>query len=171
MDSITAVKIAKIVIDGIRYLQKSNDHSWDGNNSIYYDSLNIANNYLDCIKDKEPRKVEPIMRSACQHLETAFASGHLSSPEDKNKLILSIIRLHHTLGDDYSIIKTWAGKICPCSEPDKELKHYLASNDLIDLIDDYYDFEREKEEQLIRDYDEKVQDEIDYANSNWGGFP
>lgn len=171
MDFITVVKIAKLAYDGVNYLCKD-DYGYDKQKShSYYESLNIAKNYLDGIKDKSPSEVNLIIRSACQHLETAYATGFCHDIDEKNDLILNIIRLHYVLNDDYSVIKYWADNICPCSEPDKELMQYLSPDDFYDLIDDYYDFEKEKEEQYLKDLDEKVQDMIDYANSNWGGFP
>lgn len=48
---------------------------------------------------------------------------------------------------------------------------YLDYGDFFDLVYDYEDYERENEEQWIKDLDEKVEDIINDANSNWGGFP
>lgn len=171
MDFITIIRVAKLAYNSVTYLCKDNN-SYDSQKShIYYESLNIAKNYLDRIKDRRPPEVNLIIRSACQHLETAYATGFYPNIEENNDLILNIIRLHHVLNDDYSIIKYWVDKICPCSKPDKELMKYLKYDDFIDLVDDYYDYEREIEEQRTKDLDEKVQDMINYANSNWGGFP
>ena len=171
MEFSTLVKIAKLAYDSVTYLCKD-DYCYDTQNAhSYYESLNIAKNYLDGIKDKRPSEVDLIIRSACQHLETAYATGFYPDIEEKNDLILSIIRLHYVLNDDYSVIKYWADNICPCSKPDKELMEYLDYGDFFDLVYDYEDYERENEEQWIKDLDEKVEDIINDANSNWGGFP
>ena len=171
MDFLTIVKIAKLAYDSVTYLCKD-DYSYDNQTShSYYESLDIAKNYLDGIKDKRPSEVNLIIHSACIHLERAYTTGFCPDAKKMNDLILSIIRLHYVLEDDYSVIKYWADKICPCTKPDKELMEYLDFGDFFDLVYDYDEFEREKEEQLTKDLDEKVQDIIIDANSNWGGFP
>ena len=168
MDLIT---VAKLVYASVTYLCKDNNSFDNQKSHSYYESINIAKNYLDGIQNKHPSEVNSVIRSACQHLETAYATGFCPDIEEKNDLVLNIIRLHHVLEDDYSVIKYWADKICPCSKPDKELMEYLDFGDYSDLVYDYDEYEREKEEEWAKDLDEKVQDMIDYANSNWGGFP
>jgi hypothetical protein len=171
MEFWTVVKIAKLAYDCVTNLRKD-DYTYVNHTShSYYESLDIARNYLDGIKDQRPSEVYSIIRSACQHLETAYATRFCHNIDEENDLILNIIRLHHVLEDDYSVIKYWAGKICPCSKPDKELMKYLSSGDYLELVFDYDEYEREKEEQWTMDMDKKVQDMIDYAKSNWGGFP
>ena len=62
MDFYTLIKIAKLAYDGVTYLCKD-DYSYDKQNAhSYNESLNIAKNYLDGIKDKRPSEVNSIIR-------------------------------------------------------------------------------------------------------------
>lgn len=174
MDILSVIKIAKLVYDGVLYLCK-NTYSYDNSEKShsYFESLNIANNYLEGIKDKRPSEVNPIIRSACQHLETAFATGYRSETKEMNDLILSIIRLHYVLEDDYSVIQFWTKKIWRALEPDEELKKYVKQEDFRSLKNNHWEYEKEESDawESERESRETIQDIIDYANSNWGGFP
>lgn len=173
MEFYSVVKIAKLVYVGVTYLCKD-DYSYDHQKShCYYESLNIAKNYLDGIKDKRPTEVNSIIRSACQHLETAYATGYRSDTKEMNDLILSIIRLHYVLDDDYSVIQFWTKQIWRALEPDEELKKYIKEDDFQSLKYNHWDYERELREtwEAERESREEIQDLLDYANSNWGGFP
>lgn len=173
MDLFAIIKIAKLVKEGITYLCK-NEYDYESSKAhVYYESLNIANNYLEVVKDKHPSEVNSIIRSACQHLETAFATGYRSETTEMNDLILSIIRLHFVLEDDYSVINFWTKKIWRALEPDEELKRYIKEEDFQSLKNNHWKYEKEMREawESERESREAIQDIIDYANSNWGGFP
>ena len=69
----------------------------------------------------------------------------------------------------------WAERLSSASKINEEIKNYLTPEDYGELIARLNGFDVDDEDDLeeleSKYWDEKIQDELDYAASGWGGFP